>query len=178
MSAATIWITAIFTTIASAEMEVLVIADWGGQELPPFTTFAERSTAKRMNEVVSNSTVNASMVWALGDNFYVAGVLTSDSFRFEHVWSNVFDGPFIRNLPFYVVAGNHDHYGSVNAQIEYSHQNPHWIFPELWYSKTWNVPGTNYTLQLVMIDTIIGMNYMSPLYHLYIMVLINLIWWR
>eukprot|EP01083_Nonionella_stella_P087576 243705_1 len=149
--------------ICKGAMDILVIGDWGGSELRPFTTSGELSTAKIMNEVAS--VTKPSMIWSLGDNFYLKGVRNVDDHRFKDVWSNVFNGPSISSLPFYVVAGNHDHYGNISAQIAYSNISSRWTFPHYWYSQTWNVPNTSYTLQLLMIDTILACgNVMSKEY--------------
>ena len=141
--------------VCQASLDILVLADWGGKELSPYTTTEELATATRMNEV--SATIQPSMIWALGDNFYLKGVTDIYDYRFQDVWNNVFNGSYIQSLPFYVVAGNHDHYGNVSAEIAYSNISSRWIFPDYWYSKTFNVQNTTYSLQLIMIDTVLGM---------------------
>eukprot|EP01084_Bolivina_argentea_P117700 208972_1 len=139
--------------ICNGDMDILVIGDWGGAEMTPYTTPEELATANVMNRI--SSSLKPSMIWALGDNFYLKGVEDINDHRFQDVWANVFNGSAIESIPFYVVAGNHDHYGNVSAEIAYSNVSSRWIFPDYWYTKTWNVPDTTYTLQLLMIDTIL-----------------------
>ena len=140
--------------ITNGEMDIFVIGDWGGAELEPYTTPEQLATADKMNQVAA--TIPPSMIWAVGDNFYLKGVQDIYDHRFNDVWANVFNGSNIESVPFYVVAGNHDHYGNATAEVDYSHVSSRWIFPDFWYSFTWNVTNTEYTLQLVMIDTILG----------------------
>ena len=59
-------------------------------------------------------------------------------------------------IPFYVVAGNHDHRGNVTAQVEYSKHSARWTMPNPYYTRSFafdNGNGGNTTLDLVMIDT-------------------------
>jgi tartrate-resistant acid phosphatase type 5 len=46
----------------------MVMGDWGGIPIPPWTTPAEQETAKYMDEEVAK--INAKFCLALGDNFY------------------------------------------------------------------------------------------------------------
>jgi hypothetical protein len=47
-----------------------------------------------------------------------------------------------------VIAGNHDHLQSTQAQIDYTQKSKRWYFPSLYYSATFSVPGGK-TAQLV-----------------------------
>jgi len=61
------------------------------------------------------------------------------------------------SLPFYVVAGNHDHRGDVNAQILYKDAFARWVFPSLWYPLSFSFKsssGKDRRIQLLMIDTV------------------------
>lgn len=49
---------------------------------------------------------------------------------------------------------NHDHYGNVSAQIDYSARSARWHFPALYYSFVEPVGASNQTVQIVMIDTV------------------------
>ena len=55
----------------------------------------------------------------------------------------------------YVIAGNHDHYGNVSAQVAYSKVSSRWYMPDLYYTETILIPGTQDAVQFVFIDTII-----------------------
>lgn len=56
-------------------------------------------------------------------------------------------------VPWYMIAGNHDHYGNVSAEVSYSAISERWNFPNLYHSKSFSdVSGT--TLDVIFIDTI------------------------
>ena len=65
------------------------------------------------------------------------------------------------DLPWYALAGNHDHHGNVSAQIAYTHDQSRWTFPDYWY--TFNRTAAGVTTQVIMIDTVTlcGMAYMD-----------------
>ena len=131
-------------------LNFLVLGDWGGKGHEPYTTDTEVHVAKQMAETAEDT--DAKFVVALGDNFYEDGVDDADSKRFHATYTDVFED--LTDIPWYVIAGNHDHHGDVSAQIDYSDHNHAWRFPHLWHSHTWDIPGTDRTLKLVLIDTV------------------------
>jgi len=142
-------------TVANAKssLDILVMADWGGKKVYPYKTPDEFASATEMGKVADQFDVD--MVWGLGDNFYDEGIKNEFDPRFNETFESVFNATSLSNIPFYMVAGNHDHRGNVTGQIMYSNHSERWMFPDLWYSKTFKVPGGNLTVQLVMIDTVI-----------------------
>ena len=92
----------------------------------------------------------------------------------------MYDAPGLRDLPWYQIAGNHDHYGDVTAQLELSNYSNRWKFPHLYYDEIFywtegsnslsdtqpstseSTNGTNHTLHIIFIDTII-LTGLSPL---------------
>jgi acid phosphatase len=76
----------------------------------------------------------------LGDNFYPSGVESID----DPQWVTAFEEPYgdpALARPFYVVLGNHDHHGDVQAQIDYGAAHPRWILPAPWYEFRVALPG-------------------------------------
>lgn len=58
----------------------MVIGDWGGLPLSPFTTEIEKAVAHQMGKFADDN--NIQFVLALGDNFYFDGVKDVDDPRF------------------------------------------------------------------------------------------------
>jgi tartrate-resistant acid phosphatase type 5 len=56
-------------------------------------------------------------------------------------------------VPWYLIAGNHDHYGNVTAEIVYSDHSDRWNFPSLYYTKSFTAPDGS-TLDIIFIDTV------------------------
>lgn len=50
------------------------IADWGGQQLPPYTTPGQLAVADMMGVVAAESGNHPAFVIAAGDNFYMDGL--------------------------------------------------------------------------------------------------------
>lgn len=135
-----------------AELNFLVLGDWGGLPLYPYTTEIEEKTSKQMADVAAR--VNARFVVALGDNFYYDGVKNVEDARFKETYSEVFDEKSLQ-VPWYVIAGNHDHHGNVSAEIAFSSRSSVWTYPYYWHSKKFVIADTNKTLKLVLLDTIV-----------------------
>lgn len=128
------------------------LADWGGSPISPYTTSVEKAVAQQLGKVAQQ--LKPTFVMAFGDNFYYLGVQNVDDKRFQETFEDVFTSPAL-NIPWYFCAGNHDHHGNVSAEIAYTKHSARWNFPYYNYSKTWTIPDSSSTVQLVMIDTVI-----------------------
>ena len=69
-----------------------------------------------------------------GDNFYFHGVKNVNDFRFFATYERVYSYPS-QQKKWYVVAGNHDYYGNVSAQILYTQKSKRWTFPHFYHTK-------------------------------------------
>ncbi|KAL3935379.1 MAG: hypothetical protein SGBAC_009088 [Bacillariaceae sp.] len=139
----------------SSSINFCAIGDWGGREWFPYFTYAQRQTAMGMGSIAESR--NAQFVVALGDNFYHSGVDAKDSsYRFQRTFQDVYNAASLTNIPWYVIGGNHDHYGNITAQIAYSQENPEgrWVFPSLYHSHSFSAPDGSFTIDLILIDTV------------------------
>ena len=136
--------------VVLADLNFLAIGDWGT------VNDAFKSAAAGMDKVAQEN--NAAFVVLLGDNFYQSGIHGTDhSSQFKTVFEDVYHGKTLQKLPFYAIAGNHDHLGNVSAQIAYTGDSERWVFPEYYYNKVFKIPGTDgKTLELILFDTVIG----------------------
>lgn len=140
-----------------ASIDFIVVGDWGGMPIPPYKIPGQVSTAAGMDTIAKN--IKPAAVFALGDNFYFDGVLTTDSPRFEQGWNEVYSAESLQ-VPWYFVAGNHDHYGNVSAQVAYTEIDPtdRWNFPDLYHVQSFSSPATNetagFSVDVIFIDTV------------------------
>ncbi|XP_020797533.1 tartrate-resistant acid phosphatase type 5a isoform X1 [Boleophthalmus pectinirostris] len=132
-------------------IKFVAIGDWGGVPYPPYITAVQKATAQEMSKVAEQ--VGADFVLALGDNFYYKGVDSVDSPRFKETFESVYTAKSLK-IPWYVLAGNHDHIGNVKAQIEYSQKSNRWKFPAYYYELNFRIPNTHKTLTIIMLDTV------------------------
>jgi len=151
----TLLATGITHAAASDDLNFLVMGDWGGSERSPYTTSSEVALAKGMNTAAEE--LGAKWALALGDNFYSHGLDSVDSSRFHDTFEQCFSGSNLQSsngFTFHVVAGNHDHRGNVQAQIDYTQHSERWSFPDFYYTFTKTAPD-GATVQVVFIDTVL-----------------------
>eukprot|EP00062_Callorhinchus_milii_P025910 gi/632987421/ref/XP_007910776.1/ PREDICTED: tartrate-resistant acid phosphatase type 5 [Callorhinchus milii] len=137
----------------SKSLGFLAVGDWGGLPVSPYTTPVERTTAHQMG--VAAETLGADFILSLGDNFYFDGIKDLTDRRFQETFEDIFSAESLRDVPWFVLAGNHDHSGNVTAQIAYSNSSRRWNFPNYYYELNFTLEGTNVTVTILMLDTIL-----------------------
>ncbi|XP_069129879.1 tartrate-resistant acid phosphatase type 5-like [Argopecten irradians] len=130
---------------------LLVLGDWGGVDVKPYTTLVEVSVAKQMGTLAD--TYAPQNILALGDNFYFDGVKNVADKRFKETYEDVYTSKSLM-VPWHLIAGNHDHNGNVSAQIAYSNVDKRWNFPNYYYKMSLAVPD-GATMDIIMIDTVL-----------------------
>jgi len=127
------------------------MGDWGNQKDDhAFQKAVAASMAQQLPQY------NTSWVLAVGDNFYPDGVEGLDDEQWQDTYTNIYTDPAF-NVPFYVVAGNHDWHAvsGPQPQIDWYTQKKdnRWFYPSLFYTVTFPV-NNNQTLQVVFLDTV------------------------
>lgn len=136
---------------ADDSLNFFVLADWGGLPFTPFTTMVERAIAREMGKLAAAH--NITFVLALGDNFYFSGVEDVNDHRFKDTYEHVFSNPAL-GVNWYLIAGNHDYLGSVDAQIAYSNVDKRWNFPSYFYPLNFSLPSGSKKIDIIMLDTV------------------------
>jgi tartrate-resistant acid phosphatase type 5 len=113
-----------------------VIGDWGRKG-----KHGQKEVAEGMNTCAT--IVKPNMIVSTGDNFYTFGVKSSKDRLWKQSYENIYDGKAIKDVDWYPVLGNHDHYGNEEAEIAYSKINPHWKMPSDYYATDIALPDSN-----------------------------------
>eukprot|EP00794_Sanderia_malayensis_P019173 gene19173-21094_t len=127
-----------------------IFGDFGGSPKPPYTTWQQKKVAAEMAKAMQD--MDCRFIVGLGDNFYFSGVKNVHDPRFQHTFEDVYNKKF-HYVPWYVIAGNHDHLSNVSAQIAYSKVSSRWKFPHFFHSKVHQIPNTDKTVHVILIDT-------------------------
>lgn len=136
-------------------MNFIAIGDWGGKDTEPYTQRSQVQAAAGMAKVAKEQ--GSKFVLALGDNMYWEGIDASSDchdFRFQKTFEEVYFQPELQ-IPWYIIAGNHDWRGNVEAQIEYSALSERWNFPDYNHGHkfSWSEGGEVVEVEVIMIDT-------------------------
>lgn len=156
MAARLLLLLALVSVPCAATFNFLAVGDWGGQDTTPYTSTGEVLAAAGMGIIARQ--LQAHFILGLGDNFYYTGIQGDDTnFRFDATFEDVYTDSALQ-VPWYLIAGNHDHGGNVTAQIAYTQVSKRWRFPNYYYKITetfTDETGATKTLDLVFIDTVL-----------------------
>ena len=121
--------------------QFLSIGDWGDDN-------CKENTATAFAQYAADG--DAQFVLAIGDNMYDSGVKSVDDPQWETTFEQTMAADAL-DVPWYVAGGNHDYYGSIDAQIDYSQKSSRWTFPSYYYKEDVDIDGV--TVLLVALDT-------------------------
>ncbi|KAK0424755.1 hypothetical protein QR680_008830 [Steinernema hermaphroditum] len=136
----------------SRSLRFFLVGDTGGIPIYPYTTYGQKKVARMMNDLAAVNPVD--FVVNLGDNVYFNGVSDIFDSRFEKSFEDVYDAEHLQ-VPWYMIAGNHDHFGNITAQIHYTNYSSKWTFPDLYYKTSYRFGPRNVSVDFVFIDTIV-----------------------
>jgi len=107
---------------------------------------------------LSASRTATDLVVLTGDNFYPDGVASVTDGQWQEKFERLYDGPHLLELPFYPVAGNHDHAGHVEAQLAYARErrgSARWRMPGLLHCQDFGRAEGRILVRLVFLDSVL-----------------------
>ncbi|KAI6225391.1 Tartrate-resistant acid phosphatase type 5 [Aphelenchoides fujianensis] len=139
-------------------LDFFVIGDTGGLALDLGGEYLNFIKATEVQERLAKSMLagrqRPEFIIDTGDNVYFNGVDNVFDSRFETVFEEVYSHDNLL-VPFFMIAGNHDHLGNISAQIEYTKYSSRWTFPKLYYKLSYSFARGTRTVDIVFIDTIV-----------------------
>ena len=109
-----------------AATSFLVIGDWGRRG-----SLVQREVAAAMSKCAYDA--HARFTVSVGDNFYRSGVKSVTDSHWRDSFENVYYSQFLQH-PWYVALGNHDHRGSIQAQVDYTAHSSRWRMPSRYFA--------------------------------------------
>jgi tartrate-resistant acid phosphatase type 5 len=139
---------------SSGGTETETMGDPGGEPgVVRFAAFGDQGEGNGAQQLVANAAEavcadrGCDFALLLGDNFYDTGVTSVDDVQFLDKFETIYEG---LDIPFYVVAGNHD-YGTLandwargNHQVAYTQFSDRWTMPHFWYTFSSDSGGTQF----------------------------------
>ena len=135
----------ISSSLFAQSINFIAIGDWGREGM-----YLQKETANTMGYYGGNNKTD--FVITLGDNIYNTGVTGTDDPKWQTCFEQVYSAPSMVFIPWYATLGNHDYYGNVQAQIDYSSLSWRWEMPARYYAFEKNL-GEGISVLFVMIDT-------------------------
>jgi len=119
------------------------IGDWGDKDVIDY----------KISKWITEKYVDGILM--LGDNFYPIGVKNEYDVQFKNIFQNGFRDleNDDKKIDYYVIAGNHDYYGNVTAELAYAKNNKHWNFPSLYYTKMFKSKSSKVKVFVVATDS-------------------------
>lgn len=121
-----------------------VLGDWGRNG-----AYLQKDLADKMNEIAEQ--VEPEFIVSTGDNFYPNGVASTQDYLWISSFEQIYSGHFLQ-CPWYVVLGNHDYRGNIQAQIDYTQLSRRWTMPSNYFSKEWTTDD-DALVRMIYIDT-------------------------
>ena len=134
------------TPTSPTEVVFFAIGDWG--------------MARHHQEEVSRALGRAAreigpeFVLSLGDNFYPIGVRSVEDPQWQARFEDVYTEGHLRAVPWHITLGDHDHQGSVDAQIRYSQRSPRWKLPAPYYTMKKGGTGDRPSIHFTIADSV------------------------
>ena len=125
-------------------LNFLIVGDWGREG-----NHGQNETAFQMG--ITAETLSADFVISTGDNFYGAGVSSISDPLWPNSFIQVYDNASLQ-IPWYVVLGNHDYDGNIEAQIAATNIIPRWNLPAHYYRQLMPLEQGD-TALLLFLDT-------------------------
>jgi len=88
-----------------------------------------------------------------GDVFYPNGISSSNSQTTYDKFEAIYSTHALSHVPWYIVAGNHDYHGSIDALINYSLNSDQIHYPSRYYIKNISDDSIDWSINLIATDT-------------------------
>lgn len=128
---------------ADSALSFLVIGDWGRSG-----EYGQKDVAIQMAK--ASVSADAAFVISTGDNFYPAGVKSTQDPQWQRSFENVYSQHSLQ-IDWFSVLGNHDYKSNPQAQIEYSAIAKRWNMPSRYFSYKLPISNDDTTKKILFV---------------------------
>jgi len=111
----------------------------------------QKNIATLMGKEAEFNLIN--FVAVAGDPIHDNGVKSTEDSEWKDKFENIYTASSLMNIPWYVVSGNHEYHGSVQAILDYSKLSKRWKAPARYYSIEKTIDSAGDKCLFVFIDT-------------------------
>ena len=111
----------------------------------------QKNIANRMGRCAEQNKID--FVAVAGDPIHDDGVQSVSDEEWQLKFENIYTAQSLHNIPFYIISGNHEYRGNVQAILDYSAISERWNAPARYYSMEQIIDENGQKALLVFIDT-------------------------
>ena len=134
------------TKLPDKALNFMVASDMGRRGVSE-----QKNIATLMGKEAEFNMIN--FIAVAGDPIHDDGVKSTEDSEWKDKFENIYTASSLMNIPWYVVSGNHEYHGSVQAILDYSKLSNRWHAPARYYSIEKNIGKTRDKCLFVFIDT-------------------------
>jgi UDP-2,3-diacylglucosamine pyrophosphatase LpxH len=134
--------------LEKGNLNFIVLSDTGAAAEEQQVT---RQIAADVGKLIMDN--NIAFVALAGDHFHDKGVQSVDDSLWKIRVEEPFSAPALHSLPWYVIQGNHEYPGNIQANLDYSSISPRWNAPSRYFAFERSMGYGNLPVLFVFIDT-------------------------
>jgi DNA repair exonuclease SbcCD nuclease subunit len=132
--------------LPDANLNVMVANDMGKRGVSE-----QQNIAGLLGEVAGQN--NIAFLAVAGDPIHDEGVQSVDDNEWNLKIENIYTAPSLYAIPWYVISGNHEYHGNVQAILDYSKKSKRWNAPARYFSITRPIGDSGKECLFVFVDT-------------------------
>lgn len=111
----------------------------------------QQNIADLMGKIATTEKIR--LLAVAGDPIHDKGVKSIDDEEWNLKIENIYTAPSLYTIPWYVISGNHEYNGSIQAILDYSSVSERWNAPARYFSLEQTIDSNGQKCLLVFIDT-------------------------
>jgi DNA repair exonuclease SbcCD nuclease subunit len=132
--------------LSGANLNVLIANDMGKRGVSE-----QKRIAGLLGEVVQRNKI--SFLAVAGDPIHDDGVQSVDDNEWHLKIESIYTAPSLYTIPWYVIPGNHEYRGNIQAILDYSQKSERWNAPARYFTVTRPIGDSGKECLFVFIDT-------------------------